>query len=335
MSMWVKSSVYLSLLLSLITPDVSAGQDVYEVSALSPEKAFETGRLLRAQYKNLESRPYLKHSADNGNSEASFLYAMELANYNTTIRTPPEAREYLLKAARLGSRRAMYQLYTNAHWLKHRDVMYWKSQYYDSLIRLGSTNPSQATYELARYFKNSNQEMYIYYLDKAVGFNHPQALMDKAALIQQGEGVYFMPGERETEARKMYLEAAKTRYIPAMRHYIDILENKGDFQNVYKWRLSALEEGDIVSLAAVTKILLGKGASYRFVARDDIKAKAYLDLYLTAAGSERMASVYSMMEIEEETLRSQMSAEDEYQVKKLVDTYNNMTFYNHDIFWDY
>nr|MBF4254145.1 sel1 repeat family protein [Vibrio anguillarum] len=135
-SMWINKT-YAILALSLFPSMVlhaeqeTSAAEVYEVGNMSPEKAFATGRLLRAQYKNMESRPYLQYAADNDNSDAAFLYAMELSNYKTTIRTPPEAREYLLKAAELGNRRAMKHLYTDAKWLRDRDVQYWKSQYYD------------------------------------------------------------------------------------------------------------------------------------------------------------------------------------------------------------
>lgn len=339
-SMWINKT-YAILALSLFPSMVlhaeqeTSAVEVYEVGNMSPEKAFATGRLLRAQYKNMESRPYLQYAADNDNSDAAFLYAMELSNYKTTIRTPPEAREYLLKAAELGNRRAMKHLYTDAKWLRDRDVQYWKSQYYDSLIRLGRDDPAQATYELAQFYKGMDNEMYSYYLDKAVSFNHPRALMDKAKQVQEGGGLFLMPGERETKVRELYLAAAKTNYIPAMRRYIGILESKGRFEDAYQWRLMALEQGDITSLATVVKILLGDSASYHFVTPDRIKAQAYLDLYLSAAGTERMQSLYSILELEEESLAGKMSEEEKAQANDIFVNYkSNLNFYYHDVFWD-
>ncbi|WP_244187306.1 sel1 repeat family protein [Vibrio qinghaiensis] len=341
--MWVKTCVILAIFLPFSSTAVRAEAeqenyqaiDAYEVGDMSPEKAFATGRLLRAQYKNMESRPYLKYAADSDNPDAAFLYAMELSNYKTTIRTPPEAREYLLKAAELGNRRAMKHLYTDAKWLRDRDVQYWKSQYYDSLIRLGRDEPAQATYELAQFYKGMDNEMYSHYLDKAVSFNHPRALMDKAKQVQAGSGLFLMPGERETKVRELYLAAAKTNYIPAMRFYIDILESKGRFKEAYQWRLMALEQGDITSLATIIKILLGDSASYQFVIQDRIKAKAYLDLYLTYAGTERMQSLYSTLQLEEESLAGKMSDEEKLQANDIFINYkNNLNFYYHDVFWD-
>ncbi|MCG6364051.1 sel1 repeat family protein, partial [Vibrio fluvialis] len=118
---------------------------------LSAQQAYENGRLLRAQFKNLAAREYLKYAADLGEPSAAYLYAMEVANYRTTIRTPPESQHYLLLAAQGGSRQAMRVLYQNGEWLRAAERSLWQQTYYDTLIELGSREPSQAAYELALY----------------------------------------------------------------------------------------------------------------------------------------------------------------------------------------
>ena len=89
-------SCLVSLVLSFGVMSFATHGEDYDAKLLNAQQAFESGRLLRAQFKNVESRQYLKHAADNGNADAAYLYAMELSNYRTTIRTPPQAREYLL-----------------------------------------------------------------------------------------------------------------------------------------------------------------------------------------------------------------------------------------------
>ncbi|MGF1908696.1 sel1 repeat family protein [Vibrio kasasachensis] len=330
--MWRKMCAVL-ILTSFFAPSLAASEE-YDVGAMSSEKAFETGRLLRAQFKNAESRVYLKLAAENENPEALFLYAMELSNYKTTIRTPPEARKYLLKAAELGNRRAMYQLFTSAKWLRDMDIAYWRNQYYSSLIMLGRDNPSQAMYELARFHKGSDSELFSHYLDVAAGFDHPLALMDKAKSIGDDEGL-FQFDRGGDHADKLYLAAAKTLYIPAIRNYISLLEDKGRYKEAYEWRLTALEQGDITSLAVVSKILLGHSSTYSFVPQDRVRAKAYIDLYLLFAGDERMTSLRTALELNEENISVAMNNKERKQSEEIYLKYKtSLIFYNHDKFWD-
>lgn len=313
---------------------ISASSE-YEVSGMTADQAFDKGRLTRAQYKNIESRQYLKYAADNNNAAAAFLYAMELAEYKATIRTPIEAKKYLLKAAMLGNRQAMYQLYSNSKWLIDKDVSYWRDQYYSSLILLGRTQPSQAMYELARFHQESDKELSSYYFDIAIGFEHPLALMERADSIVNADSGFFLLGGREKEANDLYLMAAETEYIPAIKRYVEILEAKGRYEEAYQWRIRALERGDLSSLATISKILLGNRSIYDFVVQDKVKAKAYIDLYLSFSGRERMNSIYSSLLIDEEVISQSISVEERKQAVEMYLNYkNSIVFYNHDVFWD-
>ncbi|EGU49474.1 hypothetical protein VII00023_17464 [Vibrio ichthyoenteri ATCC 700023] len=323
------------VLLSFTSPVALAATSDYEISEMTAERALEKGQIMRAQYKNIESRPYLKHAAEKQNGAASFLYAMEIANYKTTMRTPLEARQYLVKAAELGNRRAMHQLYTQANWLRPIDISYWKSQYFNSVILLGRDYPAQAMYELAHFHKDSDDALSTYYLDKAIDFNHPKAMMDRAASMAESEGGLLTSKTYSAEEEALYLRAAETKYIPAIKRYIDVLEARGRFEDAYQWRVQALESGDIKSLAVMSKILLGQSAMYDFIAVDKVKAKAYIDLYLSAAGQERMKSLYSSLAMDEESISGTISAEEKKQATEIYLKYKNTTvFYNHDLLWD-
>lgn len=96
----------------------------YDMQQLSAQQAYENGRLLRAQFKNLAAREYLKYAADLGEPSAAYLYAMEVANYRTTIRTPPESQHYLLLAAQGGSRQAMRVLYQTVSGSEPQNAVY-------------------------------------------------------------------------------------------------------------------------------------------------------------------------------------------------------------------
>lgn len=86
-----------------------------------------------------------------------------------------------------------------------------------------------------------------------------------AEQISQGKGSYPMPGSRSTEIRETYLKAAETGYIPAIRNFIQLLENKGKYKDAYYWRQQAVQHGDLTALVAMGNILSGNSELYRFV----------------------------------------------------------------------
>lgn len=328
-------SCLVSLVLSFgVTSFATHGED-YDAKLLNAQQAFESGRLLRAQFKNVESRQYLKHAADNGNADAAYLYAMELSNYRTTIRTPPQAREYLLQAAQGGNRHAMQHLYQNGQWLSKKEREQWQHQYHDTLIRLGQLNPAQALFELAQYYHSSNKELSEYYLVKAMAFHHPRALMEQARRIESGSGSYMMPGSRDTKVRETYLAAAKTGYVPAIRAYINLLKDKGRYEEAFEWRQKALQAGDLTSLAALGFIYSGQGEAYPFVETDLVRAKAYFDLYLETAGTDRLENLHSAVAEKYQQLAPRITSEQETAADTLeLNLKKNVDFYNHDLFWD-
>ena len=307
----------------------------YDISSLNANEAYQEGKLLRAQLKNTKARPYLKYSADKGDAKAAYLYAMELSNYNTTIRTPPKAQEYLLKAAQGGNRQAMRHLYLDGNWLRLRERNYWKKHYYNSLITLGQTEPGQAMFELANFYRKSDQELSSYYLNKSLDFDIPKALMEKAKSIESGEGTYIFPGSREKTIDKMYKAAADTGYMPAVRNYIQRLEDLGNYQEAFKWRQKAVKEGDLTSLAAVAIILSGFSTDYQFVDQDLATAKAYYDIYLETAGTDRLGVLYDNIEQHYSDIMKTISPEDLSKSKKIeANLRKEKPFYNHDVYWD-
>ncbi|EOX1796584.1 sel1 repeat family protein [Vibrio cholerae] len=298
---------------------------------LSAQQAYENGRLLRAQFKNLAAREYLKYAADLGEPNAAYLYAMEVANYRTTIRTPPESQHYLLLAAQGGSRQAMRVLYQNGEWLRAAE----RKAYYDSLIDLGSREPSHAAYELALYHQKDNPKLAQHYLTIAADFEHPAALMLLAQQIEQGEGSYPVPGSRANAARKTYLKAAETGYIPAIRKYIQLLENKEKYQDAYYWRQQAVQRGDLTSLVAMGGILSGQSELYRFVEPDLKQAKAYFNRYLEVAGSDRLSHVYHNSQKQLLDISMQLNEREKAiagEIELQIGKYQ--PFYNHDAYCD-
>lgn len=325
----------LSIVFGLSVLSAGASADSYDVETLSAQQALESGRLLRAQFKNIEARNYLKHAADKGNADAAYLYAMELSNYNTTIRTPPRARDYLLQSANGGNRHAMHHLYTHGDWLTEHEQTYWQQQYHDALVTLGQKDAPQALYELAQYYQPIDPTLSEQYLEMAVDFKQPQALMEKARRYQNGDGYFVLPGARDTQVRKMYLEAAQTGYIPAMRAYISLLEDKGRYKEALQWREKALHAGDLTSLAALGFVYAGQSENYQFVQTDLAKARAYMDTYIETAGTNRLKNLYLSVEESNKNITQRMNVTQKKRAENIEYKLNdNVVYYNHDIFWD-
>ncbi|MGO1296494.1 MAG: tetratricopeptide repeat protein [Vibrio sp.] len=309
--------------------------ETYDLQKLTAHQAYIEGRNLRAQFKNIQARTYLKYAADKGDAQSAYLYAMELSNYKTTIRTPTQARDYLLLAAHDGNIPAMKSLYEGGEWLRIRERQYWKREYFNAIVTLGQTQPTRALLYLSEYYEKSDPQLANYYLDQSVERGYPRALMLKAREIAQGEGSYWTSGSRDKAAYALYEDAAKQGYIPAIRKIIQLLESKGDFKQALEWRKQAVKEGDLTSLAAVAMILSGYSSNYQFVEKDLATAKAYFDVYLDTAGDDRLDELYKNIEQHYSDLMKVISP-DELKASQNIEKKlkEKPDFYNHDLFWD-
>lgn len=284
-----------ALIALALSPSAFASEN-YDVEKMSAADAYQHGKLLRAQFRNLEAREYLKYSADNDYPDGAYAYAMETMGYHDTARATGYARDYLIKAAEGGSRPALKYLYRYGDWLSAAKRNKYKSDYYNSLIDLGAKSPGLAYLHLSEYFHSSDATLSDYYLDKAMEFDIPSAYMASAQRLENGEGDYFFDSERIAQSTNRYLHAAASGYIPAVKRYTAILESKGKFEEALEWRETGLILGDITSLVTLGNIYSGNSPRYSFVEPDLIKAKAYFELYLENAGQDRLASVYRQAE---------------------------------------
>lgn len=328
------SSRFYVLFLFFITVDVVA-RETYEVMRLSAEQAFQEGRLLRAQFRNSQSRIYLQYAADHGNANAAFLYAMELANYRTTIRTPPDVKRYLVISADSGNRHAMRWLYQKGEWLRFPERERWKTHYLQAMEALELVSPAKAWFELAGFWWETDRVLADEYLQRAVAAEYPQALMLLAEKYEQGDGWFFFSWRRQSRIQQLYEQAAASGFIPAIRAYIVFLEQKGNFQSAYNWRERAIAQGDINSLAAMAMILSGERKSYQFVKPDPIRVNAYFWLYLNTTSRERLSALYDTIELRLADLTALMTDREKCKAEELIKLLKKQTlFYNHDLYWD-
>ncbi|MCW8336081.1 sel1 repeat family protein [Vibrio sp. SCSIO 43135] len=320
--------------IALFACTASAQTELYDEQQLSPQQAQEVGNLLRAQYKITEAFRYLKYAADLGDAKAAYLYAIELQHTPSTLRRNDDFEVYMLRSAKAGYIDAALYLYTQADWLESTEKSNWRSRYYEMVIELGASDPNQAFYRLYNYFKTSEPELANYYLKQSASNLYPLAVMATAANIANGQGTFLMPGSRETESRLMYKTAAESNFLPAIRHYILLLEQKNKREEAFEWRLKAIELGDLNSLAVAGRAYAGMSEYYSFVASDSIKAKSYLDLYLSYAGSDKLANVYANAQTLSTSLSKVMTADQIEQANIRVEEYKqSTTYYNFDYHW--
>jgi TPR repeat protein len=332
--MLVKSvGVILGLALVYFPVAHADGEPSYDLNTLTASQAYEEGKILRAQFKNMEARPYLQYAAEKGSASAAYLYAMELTKYNSTVRTPAEAREYLETAAKLGNLQAMEFLYENGIWLRPQVRQTWKRRFHDSLILLAEKYPAEAMYQLALFYAPSDIVKSTYYLDKSVSYQYDLAIMEKARRYQYGTTNSAVNTQL---ALSTYLIAANHGFIPGMKACIEMYEAQNDFQSAYLWREKAFKAGDITSLAVLAKIATGESGPYDFVKRDLVKAHAYAELYLDYAGSDRLNNLHKKMELFVGDITLKMTQPELADAKVLAESYKSehILFYNHDIFWD-
>ncbi len=326
--------IVIALLLMLSFHKVYGSGTSYDIVDLTAEEAYQKGKLLRAQFKNRESLPYLKHSLEQGNSDAAYLYSIVLLNSNRSPRTIEESRQYMIRAAQQGNRHAMRRLYQTGHWLTENERKHWQTQYYNSLIVLGKTKPGIAFYEMAQYFESAEPELSKYYLDKSMMLEYPPAYMEYATNLSNEVGQFTLPGERDTQIRKLYLNASELGYIPAIRKYIQILEEKRQFQLAFEWRKQALSYGDIMSLASIGLIYSGLiNSNYKFVKSNKILAKAYLGLYLEHAGNHKFSSLYNEVEDCYFYTVNYMTDEQISESLLIEELLKNTKFYSYDLYW--
>jgi TPR repeat protein len=299
----------------------------------SIDQVYENGRLLRAQFKNREAREYLKYSIEKGSAKGLYLYAIELKGYNQTIRTDNNVYDYISRAAELGDRQAVRYLALEE--LRENVTSDWKVKYFELLNHLVYEDKGQAFFEFYLFYQYSDVELAKDYLKKSVELMHPVALMVQGDLILQGDGSYWFKFTREKAAIEIYKQAAETYYLPAIKKYINILDEIGDKNQTFEWLVKAANLGDLSSVALVARVLSGQRGEYKGEPLSLPQAKAYYDIYVDVAGQDKFTALYASMLVEQHDLVNRMSEEQlkvaEQNLKKIKG--NVKYFYSSDIFW--
>jgi TPR repeat protein len=299
----------------------------------SIDQVYENGRLLRAQFKNREAREYLKYSMKKGSAKGFYLYAIELKGYNQTVRTDSNVYDYISRAAELGDKQAVRYLALGE--LSEDVSFFWKDKYFELLNQLVNEDKGQAFFEFYLFYQHSDLELAKDYLKKSVALMHPVALMVQGDLIMQGGGPYWFSFTRKKASIEIYKQAAKTYYLPAIKKFINILDEIGDEDQAFEWLLKAAGLGDLSSIALVARTLSGKRGVHKYAPLSLSQAKAYYDIYINIAGQDKFSALYTSMLAEQYELVNKMSDEQLKEAdQNLIKIKENVKyFYSSDIFW--
>ncbi|WP_124935723.1 hypothetical protein [Vibrio viridaestus] len=304
----------------------------YDLSSYTAEQAYDAGRLMRAQFKDSMARPYLKYSADKGNANSAYLYAMDIVSSNPNAETPELAREYLIKAANEGQLDATYYLYKNGTWFRNATRLKYRNSYHDGSIELAESDPGKASFNLYRYYSDLNNKKSSYYLKKSQQYLYAPAVLQSsiASFDEQSNPKLNSKFIRDVEF------IANKGYMPALRACVDYYEEKNKFDQALEWKEEALNYGDLMSLASLAKIYAGMVPSYSFVKTDLIKSYAYLSMYIDSAGKNRFSHLYSMMENLYSDISEKMTKEQKDKANALINKFKEkqVIFYNYDLLWN-
>ncbi|RTZ16406.1 hypothetical protein EJ063_06275 [Vibrio aquaticus] len=334
MSILVRALLLAGTCLLFFSKSLVAGE-TYSVETMSPDEAYQRGRLLKAQFKNREAREYLKSAADRGHGKSGYLYAMELRRTGYLQRDQRASKDYLIRSAEQGNRQALRYLHLRGDWLTAAEQESYQQRYFDDLIRLGATQPSLAYFLLSEFYLSVDGELSNYYLEKSMEFDFAKAYMEGARRIERGEIDFMFAAKSERIMKQYYQQAANLDYLPALRKLVLISEKEGNFQQALEWRKKALDLGDISSLISMYKIYSGSSSQYPFVEIDRPRSLAYLMLYLETAGDSTFSAVYRQAKVNQSELATLASEAQMAEAKKLkIALSEGVVFYHHDGIWE-
>ncbi|BFM48472.1 sel1 repeat family protein [Marinomonas sp. THO17] len=287
---------------------------------LEPLKAYEEGRLLRAQYKNRLAREYLKFAVDQGEPRASFLYAIELKSHQKTIRTAGKAKQYIDLALKNGDLSALRYALFKHNELSAQQYEALLNQYQSRLEKLEEDAIPSANFGYFLLYQKQDKRLAAEYLEKAVEASDPVALMVMADRVLNGEGFYIFSFSRVNGALELYQNAANTGYLPAVKKLVDELEKFKKYEQAFEWLLKAAKQGELTSIATVARVYSGNSETYKAIGLNLVAAKAYYDLYFDYAGIDRFDSLYQVMLTELETIENSLDDEQKATSEEMVES---------------
>ncbi|QIR07893.1 hypothetical protein [Salinivibrio costicola] len=306
--------------------------DDYDIEAMTPQALFEHGRLSRAQFHYQRAEKYLKAAADEGIAPAAYLYAVLLSDDAQKLEYSQEAQDYLTQAAKANYIPAMKLLVEEGTWLSATHRIIWRHKYEEVLHAWYDEAPEEAAFSLYEYLHPTDKDKAEAYLDEAIAANDVDALLHKASQIELGQrGFFLFPSSRLDAAAEVKKQIANAGGIPGTKSLYRDFIRRGESPKAVEWRKKAIEQGDLMSLAA-----LGRYYTTYYEPADEeyIEGLVYLSAYLDVVGQGKFKELRQQAMDQFELASSRVSAEQIQDIEEKAAALRKAnTFYHYDRYW--
>ncbi len=214
---------------------------------------YEKGKYYALKYMDNLAKPYLKKSADAGNADAMFRYAL-LVNVQHGLFLAPDAFEYMEKAAENGNEWAMMLLsWKDYSGLSERESDNWRKKFDDKLEPYLDDNNKDALYIMHQMEFDDREK----WLEKAAEAGSDQAMIELAAYYHD-HGWFIFPGAREERIEELREAAYKLGNHWAILIKGSTLISEGMIeQGEYEWN-RLIDSGDAEAISQISRYYFKK-----------------------------------------------------------------------------
>ncbi|TVO35863.1 tetratricopeptide repeat protein [Vibrio algivorus] len=295
---------------------------------LTPKQAYDKGMLLRWQYKLTDAKAYLKYAADNGLSNAMYMYGV-LSRSNIFIQTD-EQYQYFKSAAELNNINGMLALTDNASIASKQEKDLYKATLTKYLLEKSKAGDGSSMYLLYILEQGKNG---LGWLEKSAQSGYAKAQYYLAYNHDGGDGWFLIPGSREKEIRRLYKASADQGYIPAISQYGAILVEENNLVEALKYWNNAIDQGAALVILSMAEIYSGKNSQVH-LEENKVLAATYYQVYFDSMGSEKNENLHRIFKEKNrvllETMTNEQKAESDRLAKEYLKTHTVRAF---DDFW--
>ncbi|WP_131825145.1 sel1 repeat family protein [Salinivibrio sp. AR640] len=306
--------------------------DDYDIQAMTPEAIFEHGRLSRAQFHYQRAEKYLRAAADQGIVPAAYLYAVLVSDDGNKLDYSPVAQQYLTQAAKADYIPAMKLLVEKGHWLSANHRTIWRYKYEEALAAWYEKAPKDAAFSLYQYVYPTDKKKAEQYLEEAIAANDVDALLHKASQIELAErGFYLFPSSRLDAAAEVKKQIANAGGIPGTKSLYRDFIRRGESHKAVAWREKAIEQGDLMSLAALGRLYT---TNYMPEDAEYTDGLVYLSAYLDVVGQGRFVTLREQAMEQFELASSRVSNDVIEKVEqRAAELRRTHMFFHYDRYW--
>lgn len=276
---------------------------------------YERGKYYSLKYNNELALPLLKKSADAGNADAMFRYAL-LVNVQHGLFLNAEAFEYVEMAAKKGHEWAMMLLsWKDYSGLSERESENWREKFDDKLEPYLDDNNKDALY-IMHQMEFDNREKW---LVKAAEAGSDEAMIRLAAYYENDHGWFIIPGAREEKIIELSDAAYQLGNRQAILSLGSQLISKGKIeQGEAQWNI-LINRGDADAIRTISLRYFNK-EYFRNIYNPE-KSARLMKVYIDSMGKGKDESMYEFLETTYKEQYASLTTEQQSNVDQWVKDY--------------